>query len=149
MSNKELTKLSNELELLANDFANTYTKLINKFKKYNSAPEITLLEQYWDAAVGFLGKRGTIIEMIDYFILYKDLILASKVDELLEMDFTKNIKPGTRVETTKLIVSLIGIFKSCWKLATPTDQTHIKFYIQSLTTKAVTIKDILIKINKL
>lgn len=39
MSNRKLEKLSNELDLIANDFANTYSKLIAKFKIYTTAPQ--------------------------------------------------------------------------------------------------------------
>lgn len=148
MSNRKLEKLSADLELLANDFANTYTKLINKFKTYSSAPEINKLEEYWGMAVTLLGKRGTIIEMIDYFIKYKDLILNEKVDELLDMDFTSEIKPGTQTETANLITKLIDIFKTSWKQANQIDQIHIKTYIKMITTKSISIKNILNEIEQ-
>ncbi len=147
MSNRKLDKLSKQLDIMATDFANNFSKLINKFKGYSTAPELETLEGYWDAAVGLLGKTGTVIEMVDYFIRYKDLILNENVKELLEMDFTKDIRPGTQVETTKLIVNLISNFKNCWYKATPKDQTHIKTYIKLLTTKSISIKQIYIEIN--
>lgn len=147
MSNRKLDQLSKQLDIMTTDFANNFSKLINKFKGYSTAPELQTLEGYWDAAVGLLGKTGTVVEMVDYFIRYKDLILNENVKELLEMDFTKDIRPGTQVETTKLIVNLITNFKNCWVKATPKDQTHIKTYIKLLTTKSISIKQIYIEIN--
>jgi len=147
MSNRKLDQLSKQLDIMTTDFANNFSKLINKFKGYSTAPELQTLEGYWDAAVRLLGKTGTVVEMVDYFIRYKDLILNENVKELLEMDFTKDIKPGTQVETTKLIVNLITNFKNCWVKATPKDQTHIKTYIKLLTTKSISIKQIYIEIN--
>ena len=147
MSNKELEKLSREIELLSAEFANIYTKLISKFEKYTTAPEITKLKHYWDTAVGLLGKRGTVIEMVDYFIKYKDLILAEKVEELLRIDYAKEIKPGTQADTQNLIIKLIDIFKSSWLKSTPVDKVHIKTYISTLTLRSVSIKENLIKIN--
>lgn len=147
MSNRELEKLSKEIEILSVDFANIYTKLIAKFEKYTTAPEITKLKSYWDTAVGLLGKRGTVIEMVDYFIKYKDLILAEKVEELLAIDYTKEIKPDTHPDTQNLIIKLIDIFKGSWLKATPVDKIHIKTFISTLTLRSVSIKENLIKIN--
>lgn len=147
MSNRELNKLSKNLEIMAADFANIFKKLINKFKGYSSAPELQTLENYWETAVGILGKVGTVVEIVDYFIKYKELIFNEQVKEVLEMDFTKDIIPGTQVETTKLIVNLIDNFKNCWNKANTVDQTHIKHYIKLLTTKSISIKQIYIEIN--
>jgi hypothetical protein len=149
MSNRELVKLSDDLETLSAEFANTYTKLISKFEKYTSAPEIVKLKGYWDTAVGLLGKRGTVIEMVDYFIKYKDLILAEKVTELLEIDYAKEIKPGTQADTQRLIIKLIDIFKLSWIKANVVDQTLIKTYISTITLKSISIKEKLIKINNM
>lgn len=147
MSNRKLQQLTDKLDTQATEFANTYSKLIKKFKIYSSAPELETLENYWDLAISLLGKKGTILEMIDYFIKYKDLILCERVEEVLAMDFTKEIKPGTRGETTKLIVTLVDNFKTCWSKATPIDQIHIKTYIKLLTTKSISMKQIVTEIN--
>lgn len=109
-------------------------------------PKIEQLCNFWDIAVGLLGKRGTILEMIDYFIKYQDLILSEHVEEVLKMDFTKDIKPGTRDETTKIIVKLIDTFKSSWYKANTVNQVHIKTYIK-LTTKSIRMKQIVTEIN--
>ncbi len=149
MSNRELSKLSSDLELQAAEFANIYTKLINKFEKYTTAPEIAKLKSYWETAIGLLGKRGTVIEMVDYFIKYKDLILSEKVDELLNIDYSKEIKPGTQADTQKLIMKLIDTFKDSWHKASVVDKVHIKTYISTITLKSISIKENLIKINTL
>jgi hypothetical protein len=96
-----------------------------------------------------LGNRGTVVEMVEYFIKYKDLILAEQVDELLAIDYAKEIKPGTQMDTQRLIMKLIDIFKNCWHKASVVDQIHIKTFISRITLKSISIKENIDKINKL
>jgi len=139
MSASVLVKKSKELGLKCQEFAGVYTKLIGKFKAYNTAPEIDELESYWGLAIKVLKLEGTVSEMIGYFLKYQELIMANKVDELLAVDFAKEIKPGTNQKTVQLITALINIFKHTWTIASNTDKTHIKMYIQLLTKKSADI----------
>lgn len=147
MSAIDLVKQSKELNIKSQEFAAVYHKLINKFKSYNTAPEIEELESYWGIAVKVLSIQGVVGEMIVYFLKYKDMIMESKVDELLAIDYTKEIKEGTNSKTVQLINALIAIFKHSWHIATPKDQILIKMYIQTLTSKAVIIKELVDKME--
>lgn len=139
MSTAQLIKKSKELEILCKEFAAFYSKLINKFKAYAKAPEIELLENYWELAVNAIGLQATISEMIEYFIKYKDMILEARIDEIFATDFTKEIKAGTNPKTVSLIKKLIETFKQCWLAADKKDKTLIQFYVQNMTSKAIAI----------
>jgi hypothetical protein len=147
MSAGDLVRQSRDLGIKCQEFAAVYHKLINKFKSYNAAPEMDELESYWGIAVKFLSIQGVVGEMIVYFLKYKDLIMASKVDELLAIDYTKEIKSGTNTKTVQLINTLIAIFKHSWEIATTKDQILIKMYIQTLTSKSVIIKSLMDEID--
>lgn len=142
MSSAKLIKKSKELEILCKEFAALYSKLITKFKIYAKAPEIEILETYWELAVNAIGLQSTIGEMIDYFIRYQTLILEARIDEIFSTDFTREIKPGTNPKTVSLIKKLIEIFKECWLKAETKDKSLIQFYVQSMTSKAILIDSV-------
>lgn len=149
MPSKELKLAALDLEIKVKEFGALYGKLINRFEKYTQAEEIQTLKNYWDIAIGAIGIKEVVILMIEYFLKYKDLILESKVDELLKIDFAAEIKPGTEGKTANLIHKLIQIFKDAWKIASFSDQILIKSNIQNITLKAIDIEIINKKIETL
>lgn len=68
----------------------------------------------------------------EYFLMFKDDIMAMKIDYLLNYDYAKLIKADTANETEILIRSLIGGIKQIWTGGDFDTQTKIKNYILML-----------------
>lgn len=149
MPSKELKIAIDSLNANVKEFGILFERLIGRFEKYTESIEIKTLKHYWELAVGLIGITETVSLMIEYFLKYKELILASKVDELLAIDFSKDIVVGTEGKTANLIKKLIEIFKSTWLIASTTDQCLIKDTIKKMTLKAIIIDDLNKKIETL
>lgn len=142
-----IVKKSQELQRHCIEFSVLYLELIQLFKDCGETADLEIMDDYWEIALKAAGLITVVDCMSVYFLKYKDLIMADEVQQLLDIDYTKEIVEGCAKSTTKVIKKLIVVFKNTWLIADFTSKTLIKLKIKLLTQKAMQVEMISSKIK--
>lgn len=142
MSIVQLSRAQSKYSLL---FSDKFHSLIQIYIGRSAGQDLNDLQnilEYWRLAAKIITVTGVVIEVAVYFAKYRELIEADRVDEILSIDYTAEIKQGTEANTEKLIRNLIITFKKHWLEADQPTKDKIRANIKKLTKYSVKILSI-------
>lgn len=127
MSIWEIAKASDDLQKRALKFCQQFDNLIKLFgKQCGDDEDFQKLGYYWTVAKKAAGVMGCAVQIAERINLYREDILAERVQKLYEEDYSVHIIKNTTASTRNLINSLITTFRLAWDKSGEQDRENIK-----------------------